>query len=90
MYAVTGSVTTGASDTTAVVNVGFTPSMIKLVKHDGSLMAEYVNGVTVASVNGTFAATFTIGVVGTGNSAYTGVTFGGLANATQYDYVIVR
>lgn len=90
MNAITGSVTTGAAETTAVVNVGFTPSLIKLVKSDGSLMAEYVNGVTVASVKGTFAATFTLGVVGSGSTAYTGVTFGGLANATTYKYVIVR
>lgn len=83
----TGTFTTGASATTAVVDCGSTPYQINLVKHDGSLMASYIAGVTVASIKGTFAATFTVGV--DANGLY-GVTFGGLANSTQYDYVIIK
>ena len=83
----TGTFTTGAAATTAVVDCGSTPYQINLVKHDGSLMASYVNGVTVQSIKGIFAATFTVGV--NANGLY-GVTFGGLANSTQYDYVIIK
>ena len=83
----TGTFTTGAAATTAVVDCGSTPYAIKLVKNDGSLMAEYVAGVTVASVKGTFAATFTVGL--DANGLY-GVTFGGLANSTAYSYVIIK
>ena len=50
-------------------------------------MAEYAAGVTLQSIKGTFTATFTVGV--DANGLY-GVTFGGLANATQYNYVIVK
>jgi len=93
--AITGTFTTGAAETTKVLNLGYTPAQVTLVKADGSLMAEYVAGVTVASVKGTFAATFTVGAVDVGSDGisgndYIGLTFGGLANSTAYNYVIVR
>jgi hypothetical protein len=82
-----GTFTTGAAETTKVIDTGSKPYRIDLVKNDGSLLASYVDGVTLQSVKGTFTATFTVGVSATG---LYGVTFGGLANSTAYTYVIIK
>ena len=82
-----GTFTTGAAETTKVIDTGSKPYQIFLVKNDGSLMASYIDGITVASLKGVFAATFTVGV--NANGLY-GVTFGGLANSTAYTYVIIK
>jgi hypothetical protein len=82
-----GSFTTPAATTTQVIDTGATPAQITVCLNDGSLVAMYVAGVTCASVKGTFAATFTVGV--DANGLY-GVTIGGLTAANTYKYVIVK
>ncbi len=82
-----GTFTTGAAETTKVIEVGSTPASIFITKGDGTLLAGYVSGVTVASIKGTFTATFTVGVTAAGTY---GVTIGGLANSTAYNYVITK
>jgi hypothetical protein len=82
-----GTFTTGAAETTKVIDTGSKPYQINLVNNAGTLMASYVDGITVASIKGTFAATFTVGV--NANGLY-GVTIGGLANSTAYTYVIIK
>lgn len=83
-----------SSGTSKVLNLGYVPKFIEIAKADGSLVAQYVNGTTIASLKGTFAATFTtsgaIDSDSNGTIDFAGVTIGGLTDATAYVYAVSR